>query len=75
VKKPINNTLPDANGRERLSLIPLVALALIMGVASPLWMRQIDPAVRASISTAQKINAKSSDSGTTQSAELQKTKR
>ena len=46
VTKPVNASLPDANGRERLSLIPMVALALIMGVASPLWMRMIDPCVQ-----------------------------
>jgi NADH-quinone oxidoreductase subunit M len=75
VTNPLNNKLPDANGRERLSLIPLVALALIMGVASPLWMRQIDPAVSASISAARKMNAKSGGSSKTQSAELQTIKR
>ena len=49
VSKPVNATLPDASGRERLSLIPMVAMALIMGVASPLWMRMIDPSVSQSI--------------------------
>ncbi|HWZ45713.1 MAG TPA: NADH-quinone oxidoreductase subunit M [Candidatus Saccharimonadales bacterium] len=40
-----NKALPDLNGREQLSLWPLMAMALIMGVASPLWMKAIDPAV------------------------------
>jgi len=40
-----NRALPDIGGREQLSLWPLMAMALIMGVASPLWMRSIDPAV------------------------------
>ena len=49
VTHPVNASLPDANGRERLSLIPMVAMALIMGVASPLWMRMINPSVERSI--------------------------
>ncbi len=32
----------DINAREHLALWPLVALFLLMGVASPLWMRSID---------------------------------
>ncbi len=35
---------PDLDAREHLTLWPLVALFLLMGVASPLWMRTIDPA-------------------------------
>jgi NADH-quinone oxidoreductase subunit M len=49
IKQPVNASLPDANGRERLSLIPMVAMALIMGVASPLWIRMIDPSVQKSL--------------------------
>jgi len=49
ITHPVNASLPDANGRERLSLIPMVAIALIMGVASPLWMRMIDPSVQHSL--------------------------
>ena len=49
IKQPVNAALPDADGRERLSLIPLVAMALIMGVASPLWIRMIDPSVQQSL--------------------------
>src|SRR5579872_5541300 len=37
--------LSDLNAREQLSLWPLAVMALVMGVASPLWMKQIDPAV------------------------------
>jgi NADH-quinone oxidoreductase subunit M len=40
-----NKTLPDIDGRERLSLVPLVVMAVIMGVASPYWMKSIEPAV------------------------------
>ena len=49
IKQPVNAGLPDADGRERISLIPMVAMALIMGVASPLWMRMIDPSVQQSL--------------------------
>ena len=44
-----NKTLADIDGRERISLIPLVVMALIMGVASPYWMKGIDPAVKATM--------------------------
>src|SRR5258708_5844196 len=45
IKHDENHRLPDIGGREQISLWPLVAMALIMGVASPLWMKSIDPAV------------------------------
>jgi NADH-quinone oxidoreductase subunit M len=40
-----NKTLPDIDGRERISLVPLVVMAVIMGVASPYWMKSIQPSV------------------------------
>jgi NADH-quinone oxidoreductase subunit M len=40
-----NKTLPEIDGRERISLVPLVVMAVIMGVASPYWMKSIEPAV------------------------------
>jgi NADH-quinone oxidoreductase subunit M len=49
VTQPVNAGLYDATGRERLSLIPMVVMALIMGVASPLWIRMIDPSVQQSL--------------------------
>ena len=39
-----NRGLADLDGRERLALVPLAALALLMGIASPYWMKAIDPA-------------------------------
>jgi NADH-quinone oxidoreductase subunit M len=42
-----NNTLPDATLRERIALWPTVVFAVIMGVASPLWMATIEPSVKA----------------------------
>ena len=35
----------DMNGREHLALWPMALLMLLMGVASPIWMRAIDGAV------------------------------
>jgi NADH-quinone oxidoreductase subunit M len=42
-----NRSLPDLSGRELAVLLPLVALALVMGVASPLFTRKIEPAADA----------------------------
>jgi NADH-quinone oxidoreductase subunit M len=36
--------VPDVTAREHLALWPLVAIMLLMGVASPYWMRAIDTA-------------------------------
>jgi NADH-quinone oxidoreductase subunit M len=44
-----NKTLPEIDGRERISLVPLVVMAVIMGVASPYWMKSIEPAVTSTI--------------------------
>jgi NADH-quinone oxidoreductase subunit M len=35
---------PDLDAREHLALWPMVALMLLMGIASPYWMRAIDTA-------------------------------
>ena len=37
--------IPDLRGREHLLIWPFILLMLVMGVASPYWMRAIDPAV------------------------------
>ena len=71
IKHPVNERLPDANTREQLCLVPLCALALIMGVASSLWMRQIDPAVSAAITGVTKTNAHTEYKSAETSAELQ----
>jgi NADH-quinone oxidoreductase subunit M len=47
-----NRTLPDLTAREALVLGPLVALALVMGVASPYFTTRIEPAVYQMVSTA-----------------------
>ncbi len=47
VTNPKNEGLPDLSAREAVVLVPLVALALFMGVASPLFTRRIEPAADA----------------------------
>jgi NADH-quinone oxidoreductase subunit M len=42
-----NRAVPDINGREQISLWPLAIMALVMGVASPLFMKSIDASVAA----------------------------
>jgi NADH-quinone oxidoreductase subunit M len=42
-----NRSLPDISPREAAVLVPLVALALFMGVASPIFTRKIEPSVSA----------------------------
>lgn len=42
--KPDNVAAWDLDAREHIALWPLVALFLVMGVASPLWMKAIDEA-------------------------------
>jgi NADH-quinone oxidoreductase subunit M len=49
VTVPVNNSLPDLDGRERTTLWPLAVLALIMGVVPSAWLRSIDPAVAKSV--------------------------
>ena len=44
---PKNEGLPDLSAREAFVLVPLVALAIFMGVASPLFTRHIEPAADA----------------------------
>jgi NADH-quinone oxidoreductase subunit M len=42
---PANTAPRDLDAREHLALWPLAILFLVMGLASPLWTRAIDPAV------------------------------
>ena len=42
---PANAKLPDADLRERLALVPIVIMALVMGVASPIWINQMERSV------------------------------
>jgi NADH-quinone oxidoreductase subunit M len=47
VTNPKNQGLPDLSAREATVLVPLVALAVFMGVASPLFTRRIEPSADA----------------------------
>jgi NADH-quinone oxidoreductase subunit M len=38
-----NHGIRDLNGREKLAAIPLVVMAIVMGLLSPYWMKAIDP--------------------------------
>ncbi len=49
VTHPENASLRDLSAREAVVLVPLAALALFMGVASPLFTRTIEPTVAALI--------------------------
>jgi NADH-quinone oxidoreductase subunit M len=50
VTNPANRALPDLSAREFAVLIPLVVLAVVMGVASPLFTRLIEPSVQSLVS-------------------------
>ncbi len=47
VTRPQNEGLPDLDARELTVLLPLVALSLFMGLASPYFTSRIEPAVDA----------------------------
>ncbi len=55
VTNPKNQALPDLSPREFAVVLPLVALALYMGVASPQFTRTIEPSVAALV---QRVKAK-----------------
>jgi NADH-quinone oxidoreductase subunit M len=47
VTSPKNHGLPDLDARELAVLVPLVVLAIAMGLASPAFTRRIEPAADA----------------------------
>ena len=49
VTHEINEVLPDLDLRERITLWPTAAAALVMGVAPLLWLNAIDPAVQSTL--------------------------
>jgi NADH-quinone oxidoreductase subunit M len=53
VTHSVNLTLPDLTPREFAVLIPLIVLSIVMGVASPLFTRLIEPSVQTLISDTQ----------------------
>jgi NADH-quinone oxidoreductase subunit M len=67
---PKNARLPDLSPREALVLAPLVALALFMGLASPLFTRLIEPSADALVrSVREQAPARSGAPSTTARAE------
>jgi len=44
LSNPKNQGLPDLSAREATVLLPLVVLAIVMGIASPIFTRRIEPA-------------------------------
>jgi NADH-quinone oxidoreductase subunit M len=49
VTHPVNNSLSDLSGFEKMAVWPCAAAALVMGVAPILWLGAIDPAVQAAL--------------------------
>src|SRR2546422_5688176 len=49
VTHDINQELPDLDLRERITLWPTAAAALVMGVAPLVWLNAIDPAVQSAL--------------------------
>jgi NADH-quinone oxidoreductase subunit M len=47
LSNPKNQGLPDLSPREATLLLPLVVLAIVMGIASPIFTRRIEPAADA----------------------------
>ena len=46
VTKDVNKALPDLSRRELAILLPLAALILWMGLASPVFTQRIEPTIR-----------------------------
>ncbi len=46
VTNPVNRTLRDLSPREFVVIVPLLVLAIVMGVASPYFTRLIEPSVQ-----------------------------
>ena len=61
--KPKNIAGWDLDAREHLALWPLVALFLVMGVASPIWLKAIDGAGVAMADRSATVTASSPDRG------------
>jgi len=49
VTHPVNNSMGDLIGLEKMAIWPCAAAALVMGVAPILWLGAIDPAVHAAL--------------------------
>ncbi|MFZ0758981.1 MAG: NADH-quinone oxidoreductase subunit M [Candidatus Sulfotelmatobacter sp.] len=49
ITHPVNNSLADLSGFEKVAIWPCAATALVMGVAPILWLGSIDPAIQATL--------------------------
>jgi NADH-quinone oxidoreductase subunit M len=49
VTHPVNNSLADLSGFEKIAIWPCAVAALVMGVAPIMWLGAIDPAVKAAL--------------------------
>jgi len=49
VTHPVNNSLGDLSGFEKMAVWPCAAAALVMGVAPIVWLGAIDPAVQSAL--------------------------
>jgi NADH-quinone oxidoreductase subunit M len=49
VTRPVNNSLRDLSGFEKMAIWPCAVAALVMGVAPILWLSAIDPAGHAAL--------------------------
>jgi NADH-quinone oxidoreductase subunit M len=51
VTHPVNNSLSDLSGFEKVAIWPCAVVALVMGVAPILWLGAIDPASHAALTS------------------------
>jgi NADH-quinone oxidoreductase subunit M len=49
ITHPVNSSLSDLSGFEKIAIWPCAAAALVMGVAPIMWLGAIDPAVKAAL--------------------------
>ena len=49
ITHPVNNSLSDLSGFEKIAIWPCAAAALVMGVAPIMWLGALDPAVKATL--------------------------
>src|SRR5512146_1596080 len=59
VTVPMNNTIPDLNGRKHTTLTPKAVMALVMGVWPTAWLNSIDAAVTRSVAQVPSVSTKS----------------
>jgi NADH-quinone oxidoreductase subunit M len=58
LKRDVNKTLPDLNGREKAALSPIAIAAVVMGVAPMMWLAAIDPAVQSALAPFAQLTSK-----------------